>query len=206
MGTEIWLSFINSNKIQSLWSTLLMIQPITIDSFSPQAWILKQHWNERDSCILTTWIPMQWELRTVESLKWQIQNHDPEYWNLYDLLTLAFHIAAMSHLKTTQCRIQPAIHPFHCCYCVDHLFHSWMVSKLSINTAQGLLQFCDDVPIPDTLICIIATEQTGRQPATMQVNCSFPILHSLCGEVMRNLTENDCTIAPKFWTGLWCRS
>jgi hypothetical protein len=36
-----------------------------------------------------------------------------------------------------------------------------MESKASTNIAHALSQFADDVGIPDTLICDLASEQTG---------------------------------------------
>jgi hypothetical protein len=43
-----------------------------------------------------------------------------------------------------------------------------MPSKSSENIAKALREFIDDVGVPDTLICDLATEQVGRHTPMMQ--------------------------------------
>jgi hypothetical protein len=44
-----------------------------------------------------------------------------------------------------------------------------MESKASANIATVLQEFIDDVGIPETLVCDVATEQTGKHTEVMKV-------------------------------------
>jgi hypothetical protein len=50
-----------------------------------------------------------------------------------------------------------------------------MESKASNNIAQALHDFVDDVEIPGTLICDLATEQTGKNTEVLKAVRRFQI-------------------------------
>ena len=64
-----------------------------------------------------------------------------------------------------------------------------MESKASSNIAQALTEFIDDVGIPGTLMCDLATEQTGKNTDVMKLVRRFQI-RLLSAEKERGTTQN----------------
>jgi hypothetical protein len=64
-----------------------------------------------------------------------------------------------------------------------------MESKASSNIAQALTEFIDDVGIPGTLMCDLATEQTGKHTDVMKLVRRFQI-RLLSAEKGRGTTQN----------------
>ena len=64
-----------------------------------------------------------------------------------------------------------------------------MASKASANIAAALAEFIDDVGIPDTLVCDLASEQTGKNTEVMQLIRRMHIKMRMA-EKGRGITQN----------------
>jgi hypothetical protein len=64
-----------------------------------------------------------------------------------------------------------------------------MESKASANLAAALTEFIDDIGVPDTLVCDLATEQTGKNSEVMKLIRRFNIKMRMA-EKGRGTTQN----------------